>query len=97
MADSWKKALETLSVSVSGLSWLFFLWVMTIRSCPARQGGAMGPRWAPDAKGVGTGLVRAWVLLSPTDGQPLVQPGQPVEPVVRLICAVCGGNGRAHL
>lgn len=28
-----------------------------------------------------------------TDGHSPVQPGQPVEPMVRLLCAVCGGNG----
>lgn len=33
------------------------------------------------------------VPFSLTDGHPPVQSGQPVEPVVRLLGAVCGGDG----
>jgi hypothetical protein len=68
---------------------------MTIRNCPCKARRHYESQVGPRCKG--SRLVRAWVLLSSADGQPPVQPGQPVEPVVRLICAVRGGNGGAHL
>lgn len=63
------------------------------RSCPCV---VARPRWAPGKKGAD--LVRGGVsFFLWADGRAPVQPGQPVEPVVRFVCAVCGGNGRAHL